>query len=384
MFCRHRIAVVIFGCALGLNACTEGKSGADGGKEPNLDVDGVASTDKSLNLLIWSGTISPVTLAHFEKQTGIKLHVSYAVSNEDIETRLMTGHSGFDVVGPSADYLQRELQAGAYLPLDKSKLPHLSNMDPELMRKVAAHDPDNAHATILMWGTDGIGYNEKIIKRLMPNAPLDSWRMIFDPAVASILSKCGIGMVDSAIDLMRAVLPYLGRDPNSQKPEDLMAAEATLMKIRPYISHIDSVDYVQALANGELCVALGYSGDVAQARDRAREANTGIDIKYVIPKEGSIMWFMLLAIPDDASNVDGAHQFIDYLMTPEASAEIANFSHEPNANLAALPLQIPSVRDDPATHPSPEVRARLSVPLPDSPQQLRAITRMWQKFKAGA
>jgi putrescine transport system substrate-binding protein len=256
--------------------------------------------------LIWSGTISPATLAHFETLTGIKLRVSYAVSNEDIETRLMTGHSGFDVVGAAADYLQRELQAGAYLPLDKSKLPHLANMDPELMRKVAIHDPDNAHATILMWGTDGIGYNDKMVKRLMPNAPVDSWRLIFDPTVASTLSKCGIGVVDSAVDLMRAVLPYLGRDPNSQRPEDLAAAEATLMKVRPCISHIDSVGYVQALANGELCVALGYSGDVAQARDRAREANTGIDINYVIPKEGSIMWFMLLAIPDHASNVDGA------------------------------------------------------------------------------
>jgi putrescine transport system substrate-binding protein len=369
---RRWVAVVIFGCALGMNACTDRKSHAD-----------VAGTDKSLNLLTWSDTISPTTLARFEAQTGIKLRISYAVSNEDMETRLMTGHSGFDVVTPSADYLQRELQAGAYSPLTKAQLPHLSNMDPELMRKVAIHDPENAHATILMWGTDGIGYNEERIKRVLPNAPLDSWRLIFDPTVASTLSKCGIGMVDSAVDVMRAVLPYLGRDPNSQKPEDLAAAEDTLMKIRPYISHIDSRDYVQALANGELCVALGYSGDVSQARDRAREASTGIDVKYVIPKEGSIMWFMLLAIPNDARNVYAAHQFIDYLMTPTVSAEIANFSREPNANLAGVPLQLPAVREDPITHPSPEVRAHLAVPLPDSPEQLRAITRMWQRFKAG-
>jgi putrescine transport system substrate-binding protein len=183
---------------------------------------------------------------------------------------------------------------------------------------------------------------------------------------------------------MRAVLPYLGRDPNSQKPEDLAAADAVLMKVRPLISHINSVDYVQALANGELCVALGYSGDVAQARDRAREANSGIEIKYVIPKEGSIIWFMLLAIPDHAQNVDGAHQFIDYIMRPNVIADISNFSHVPNGNIAALPLLIPAVRDDPATYPAPEVRERLSVPLPDSPEQLRAITRMWQRFKAGA
>jgi putrescine transport system substrate-binding protein len=206
MQCRRLMAVGIFGCALAMNACTKGRSGADS----------VTDSDKSVNLLTWSGTISPTTLAHFESQTGIKLRVSYAVSNEDMETRLMTGHSGFDVVTPAADYLQRELQAGAYLRLNKAKLPHLSNMDPELMRKVAVHDPENSHATILMWGTNGIGYNEKMIERLLPNAPLGSWRLIFDPAVASVLFKCGIGMVDSAGDVMRAVLPYLGRDPNSQ------------------------------------------------------------------------------------------------------------------------------------------------------------------------
>jgi putrescine transport system substrate-binding protein len=360
---------------------------ACGNRKASVDAETRSDTaqhEKALNLLIWSGILAPNTVADFEKLTGIKVHVSYAASNEDMETRIMTGNSGFDVVGPVADYFKREIQAGAYLSLDKLKLPHLTNMDPQLMREVAFQDPDNAHATILSWGTNGIGYNEKMIKHLMPDAPLDSWGLIFDPAIASRIAKCGIGVVDSGVDAMRAVLPYLGRDPNSQKSEDLAAAEATLMKVRPYVSHISSVDYVQALANGDLCIVLGYSGDVSQARDRAREASSGIEIKYVIPKEGSIMWFMLLAIPNHAPNVDGAHRFIDYIMTPNVIADISNFSHLPNGNVAALPLLTPAMRDDPAIYPPPDVRERLSVMLPDSPEQLRAITRMWQRFKAGA
>jgi putrescine transport system substrate-binding protein len=224
-------------CAFVVCAC--------GNRKANVDAETRSDTsqhEKALSLLIWSGILAPNTVADFEKLTGIKVHVSYAASNEDMETRIMTGNSGFDVVGPVADYIKREIQAGAYLSLDKVKLPHLTNMDPQLMREVAFQDADNAHATILSWGTNGIGYNEKMIKRLMPDAPLDSWGLIFDPAIASRIAKCGIGVVDSGVDAMRAVLPYLGRDPNSQKSEDLAAAEATLMKVRPYVSHISSVD----------------------------------------------------------------------------------------------------------------------------------------------
>ena len=336
-----------------------------------------------LNLYIWSDYLAPNTLSDFEKQTGIKVHAAYYDSNETLETKLLAGRSGFDVVVPSASYFERQIKAGVYLPLDKTKLPNLKNMDPQLMSRVALHDPDNAHGVIYLWGTNGIGYNEKMIKALMPDAPLDSWRLVFDPAVASRVAKCGISVLDSPAEMMRGVFSYLGKDPNSQKPEDLAAAEAVLAKIRPYIRNINSSEYIEALANGDLCIAVGYNGDVMQARDRAREAGKGIDIKYSIPKEGSILWFDMLAIPKDAPHPDSAHAFINYIMTPQVTADISNFKRYANANTAALPLVMPSVTGDPGIYPTPEQRQRLVVQLADSADQTRAITRVWQKFKTG-
>jgi putrescine transport system substrate-binding protein len=381
MLIHRRAAILLIGSALSLSACGAGKSGSDGGNDTKTA--GSSGPEKVLNALIWSGVVAPDTLANFEKQSGIKVRVSYATTNEALETRILAGNSGFDVVSPSADYFERQITAGGYLPLDKAKLPNLKNLDPELMQRVSAEDPGNGYGVIYFWGTNGVGYNEKMIRALAPDAPLDSWRLIFDPAVASKVAKCGIGMVDSAVDLMRAVLPYLGRDPNSQKADDFEAAEATLAKIRPYVRDINSADYVEALANGDLCVALGYSGDMLQARDRARDAKSGIEIKYMIPREGSIMWFNMLAIPNHAPNVDSALAFIDYMMVPRVIADISNATRFANANVAALPLLLPAVRDDPGIYPPAEVRQRLTVALPDSPEQLRAITRMWQKFKTG-
>ena len=371
-----RSAGVVLGCALLAGACGGGKSAAGAGEA-------AAGGGKVLNLYIWSDYLAPNTLSDFEKQTGIKVHVAYYDSNETLETKLLAGSSGFDVVVPSASYFERQIKAGVYLPLDKTKLPNLKNMDPQLMSRVALHDPDNAHGVIYLWGTNGIGYNEKMIKALMPDAPLDSWRLVFDPAVASRVAKCGISVLDSPAEMMRGVFSYLGKDPNSQKPEDLAAAEAVLAKIRPYIRNINSSEYIEALANGDLCIAVGYNGDVMQARDRAREAGKGIDIKYSIPKEGSILWFDMLAIPKDAPHPDSAHAFINYIMTPQVTADISNFKRYANANTAALPLVMPSVTGDPGIYPTPEQRQRLVVQLADSADQTRAITRVWQKFKTG-
>jgi putrescine transport system substrate-binding protein len=371
-----RSAGVVLGCALLAGACGGGKSAAGAGEA-------AAGGGKVLNLYIWSDYLAPNTLSDFEKQTGIKVHAAYYDSNETLETKLLAGSSGFDVVVPSASYFERQIKAGVYLPLDKTKLPNLKNMDPQLMSRVALHDPDNAHGVIYLWGTNGIGYNEKMIKALMPDAPLDSWRLVFDPAVASRVAKCGISVLDSPAEMMRGVFSYLGKDPNSQKPEDLAAAEAVLAKIRPYIRNINSSEYIEALANGDLCIAVGYNGDVMQARDRAREAGKGIDIKYSIPKEGSILWFDMLAIPKDAPHPDSAHAFINYIMTPQVTADISNFKRYANANTAALPLVMPSVTGDPGIYPTPEQRQRLVVQLADSADQTRAITRVWQKFKTG-
>ena len=349
---------------------------------PQAAADGSAGA-KVLNLYIWSDYLAPNTLADFEKQTGIKVHVAYYDSNETLETKLLAGSSGFDVVIPTASYFERQIKAGVFLPLDKSRLPNLANMDPTLMARVSAHDPGNAHGVIYLWGTNGIGDNEKMVKALMPDAPLDSWRLVFDPAVASKIAKCGISVLDSPAEMVRVVLAYLGKDPNSQSPEDLAAAAATLKRIRPFIRNINSSEYIEALANGDLCVAVGYNGDVLQARDRAREAAKGIDIKYSIPKEGTILWFDMLAIPKDAPDPDSAYAYLNYIMTPQVIADISNFKRYANANAASQPLVLPDVKADPAIYPSEDERKRLSVQLADSAAQTRAITRVWQEFKTG-
>ena len=384
-FSLRRTAILALGCAFLLGACSGGKSGTNGASSAGAasKAGDAAATGKVLNLYIWSDYLAPNVLSDFEKQTGIKVHVAYFDTNETLETRLLAGHSGFDIVVPTASYFERQIRAGVYLTLDKSKLPNLKNMDAQLMSRVALHDPDNAHGTIYTWGTNGIGYNEKMIKALMPDAPLDSWRLVFDPAVASKIAKCGISVLDSPAEMMRAVLNYLGRDPNSQKREDLAAGEATLDKIRPYIRNINSSEYIEALANGDLCLAVGYNGDVLQARDRARDANKGIEIKYVVPKEGSILWFDMLAIPKDAPDPDSAYAFMNYMMTPQVSADVSDFRRYATANAAAQPLVQPAVRDDPGIYPPLELRQKLAVQLADTPDQTRAITRVWQKFKTG-
>src|SRR6202451_1927289 len=332
--------LLLSACGGGTRAADQGAS-AGGGGTP-----GATGPGHALNLFIWSDYLAPTTLSDFEQQTGITVHAAYYDSSETLETKLLAGSSGYDVVVPTASYFERQIKAGVYLTLDKSKLPNLKNMDPQLMAKVAMHDPGNAHGVIYLWGTNGIGYNEKMIKELMPDAPLDSWRMVFDPAVASKIAKCGISVLDSPAEMMRAVFNYLGKDPNSQKPEDLAQGEAVLMKIRPYIRNINSSEYIEALANGDLCLAVGYNGDFMQARDRAHDANKGIDIKYSVPKEGTILWFDMLAIPKDAPNPDSAYAFINYIMTPQVTADISNFKRYANANTASQPPVLASVKDD--------------------------------------
>ena len=338
-----------------------------------------------LNLYIWSDYLAPNTLSDFEKQTGIKVHVAYFDTNETLETKLLAGSSGYDIVVPTASYFERQIKAGVYLTLDKSKLPNLKNMDPQLMARVAMHDPGNAHGVIYTWGTNGIGYNEKMVKELMPDAPLDSWRLVFDPAVASKIAKCGISVLDSPAEMMRAVLSYLGRDPNSQKPEDLAAAEATLLKIRPYIRNINSSEYIEALANGDLCVAVGYNGDVLQARDRAREANKG-DRDQVHGAEGGLDPVVRHAGHTEGCAGSGQRLCIHELHhgCRKVIADISEFQalRQCQSGIAAATCcrRSRTIR--------PFIRRRncaqkLAVQLADSPEQTRAITRVWQKFKTG-
>jgi putrescine transport system substrate-binding protein len=375
MFSARRTAILALVCLWTLNGC--------GGGKPPAGTPAGSGGAKVLNLYIWSDYLAPTTLSDFEKQTGIKVHAAYFDTNETLETKLLAGSSGYDIVVPTASYFERQIKAGAYLELDKSKLPNLKNMDAQLMAKVALHDPGNAHGVIYLWGTNGIGYNEKMVKALMPDAPLDSWRLVFDPEVAAKVAKCGISLLDSPAEMMRAVYSYLGKNPNSQNADDLAQAEAVLLKIRPYIRNFSSSEYIEALANGDLCISVGYNGDVMQARDRAREANKGVDIKYTVPKEGSILWFDMLAIPKDAPDPDSAYAFMNHMMSPQVIADVSNFKRYANANAASQPLVLPSVKDDPGIYPPPDQRQSLAVQLADSPEQTRAITRVWQKFKTG-
>ncbi len=336
-----------------------------------------------VNLYNWNDYIAPDTIAGFEKLTGIKVNVAYFDTNETLESRILTGHSGFDVVVPTAPFFQRQIESGAFLPLDRTKLANLANMDPTVMARVALNDPGNAHGVVYAWGTYGIGYNEKLVQEALPNVPLTSWRLIFDPAYASKLAGCGIGTLDAPAGVVRLVLRYLGRNPNDPSAADLADAAAVLNKIRPYIRTIDTVNIINAMANGDLCIAIGYNGDFVQARRRAAEAKNGVKVDYLIPEEGSLLWFDMLGIPKDAPHPANALKLIDYLMNPRVSAAISNYTGFANANTAAMPFINRTIATDPTVYPPPEQQARLFVQAEDSPEQIRAITRLWQKFKTG-
>src|SRR6478609_9041550 len=278
---------------------------ADKPAAPVFDTD----AEKVVNVYNWSDYIEPTVLEDFTKETGINVNYEVMDSNEMLETKLVAGRTGYDVVVPSASFLARQIKSGIYQKLDKSKLPNLKNLDPELTKRQEVFDPGNEYAVNYMWGTSGVAYNEGKIKEAMPDAPVDSFAMFWDPKVASKFQKCGISILDAPSEVVGTVLIYLGRDANSEKLEDLKAAEKVLMSVRPYIRLINSSKYIEDLANGEICLALGWSGDTLQARDRADEAGKGQVIKYNIPKEGAVMFFDDFAIPADASHVRNAHLF---------------------------------------------------------------------------
>ncbi len=334
-----------------------------------------------LNLYTWADYLAPDTLANFEKQTGIKVHVSYFDTNETLEARIMTGNSGFDVVVPTAPYLERQILSGAYLPLDKSKLPNLTNLDPALMAQVAANDPGNVHSVIYAWGTIGIGYNVKQVADALPEGRPQSWRLVFDPAIASRLAPCGISLIDDPAGIVRLALKYLGRNTDTPSADDLAAAESTLLKVRPFIRTIDSVSNIEAIANGDICVAVAYNGDFVQARKRALEAKNGIQVDFLIPEEGTLLWFDMLAIPRNAAHAANAYRFINYILEPRVIADISNFTGFANPNSAALPLLDRAIAANPTVYPTQDQRRRLFVQKMDSPDESRAITRLWQKFK---
>ena len=319
----------------------------------------------------------------FEAETGIKVNYDVFDSNEIVEAKLLTGSTGYDVVVPTANFLERQIKAGVFRKLDPAKLPNLKNMDPVISQRVALHDPGNEHSVTYMWGTTGFGYNVKAITERLGEMPTNTWALFFDPAVVSKLADCGVSLLDAPNDVMATALKYLGLDPNSESPDDLAKAEELLGSVRPHIRYFHSSQYIDDLANGEVCLAMGYSGDILQAADRATEAGQGVEIQYVIPKEGAVVWFDMLAIPADAPHPENAHAFIDFVMRPQIAADISNYVLYANANKASLPLVDEEVRTDPSIYPTDEIKENLFPTLARSARYDRLLKRGWTKIKAG-
>jgi len=342
-----------------------------------------AAEEKVVNVYNWSDYIDPAMLEAFTKETGIKVNYDVFDSNEVLQTKLLAGNTGYDVVVPSASFLELQIKAGVFQKLDKSKLPNWSHLDESIMARIAKHDPGNEYAVNHMWGTDAIGYNVKKVQAIDPKAPVDSWSLILDPKWAAKFKDCGISVLDAPDEVVGVALAYLGKDPNSENLDDLKAAEDLLMKIRPYVRMIHSSQYIDSLANGDICVTLGWSGDILQSKTRAEEAGQGVEIAMTVPKEGTIIWFDMYAIPADAPHPDNAHAFINYMMKPEVAAANSNFVHYATANKDALPLLDPAVRDDPGVYPPQAVMDKLFPNLARSPEYTRELNRAWTRFTTG-
>jgi len=343
----------------------------------------LAQEEPVLNLFNWSDYRADDTLDNFTKETGIKVVESNYDSNEMLEGKLVAGSSGYDVVVPSGFFLQHDIPVKLYQKLDKSKLPNLSNMDPAIMKATEAFDPGNQYAVDYMWGTTALGYNPDLVKKALPNAPLDSWDLLFKPENAKALSSCGITVLDAPHEVMAIALNYLGLDANSEKPEDLKKAEDLMNTIKPYIRKYDSSGYIDDLANGDACLSLGYSGDVYIAKSRAADAKKGVNVNYVIPKEGTIEWFDMLAIPADAPHPENALKFINYIMEGKVTADISNAVFYANGNKAAFPLTDPAITGDPNIYPPADIAAKL-VPLQAASDEFqKLLTRTWTRIKTG-
>ena len=346
---------------------------------------GTMAEQKTLNVYNWSDYISADTVPNFEKQSGIKVVYDVFDSNEVLEGLLMVGSSGYDVVVPSSSFLARQLEAGVFQPLDKSKLPNYKNLDPELMKKLEQHDPGNKYAIPYLWATTGIGYNVDKVKAVLgKDAPVDSWDLVLKPENLEKLKSCGVSFLDAPEEIFATVLNYLGKDPNSSDAKEYSgAATGLLLKLRPNIRYFHSSQYINDLANGNICVAVGWAGDILQAKQRAKEAKNGVDIAYSIPKEGALAFFDMLAIPKDAKNVDEAYQFINYLMEPKVIADISNKMFYASGNKASLPLVEADIRNNPGIYPTEATMAKLFILKVQDQKIDRVRTRAWTKVKSG-
>ncbi len=342
-----------------------------------------SSAERIVNVYNWSDYIDKSMITDFEKETGIKVNYDVFDSNEILETNMITGSSGYDIVTPSGAFLKRQIKAGIFQKLDKSKLPNLKNSWQDIQKITASYDPDNAYSINYMWGTTGIGYVKSKIEERIKDAPVNSYSLIFDPENAAKLADCGIYVLDAPTETIPAALQYLGLDPNSKDKADMKKAEAVFTNIRQYIRKFHSSEFISALANGDACLALGWSGDILQARDRAEEVNNGVEVVYSIPKEGAQVWFDQMAIPSDAKHVEEAHIFLNYLLRPEVIAKATNFVNYANGNKASQAFIDKSILEDPAIYPDSATMDNMFTFTADGAKYTRHLNRTWTRIKTG-
>jgi putrescine transport system substrate-binding protein len=339
--------------------------------------------EKTVNVYNWSDYIDEEVLSEFTAETGIKVVYDVYDNNDIVETKMLAGGSGYDIVVPTDANMSRQIKAGTVMKLDKSKLPNLVNAWPLIIERLAAYDPGNEHAVNYMWGTVGLGINVDKVKERLGDMPLNTWDIIFKPENAAKLADCGIHVLDAPEDIIQSTLKYMGKNPDSKETADIEAAGELLQSIRPSIQKFHSSEYINALANGDICLAIGYSGDILQARDRAVEANNGVNIEYQIPKEGAQMWFDSFIIPADAPHPDEAHAFINFMLKPDVAAKNSNYVYYANGNLASQSLLNEDVIGDPAIYPDADTLAKLFTSTSYEPKVQRVITRLWTNLKAG-
>jgi len=357
---------------------------ACGKSDDTAKAGGAAPQEKVLNVYNYSDYIAEDTIPKFEQATGIKVTYDVFDSDEMVETKLLAGSSGYDLVVPTLNFFGRQIQAGVFLPLDKSKIPNLANLDPEVMKRIAQQDPGNKYGVPYMIGTTGIGYNVDKVKAAFGSTDIaNSWDLVFKPENIAKLKDCGITILDTPSDMIPIALNYLGLDPHSQDPKQIQQAADLIKKIRPYVQNFHSSQYVSSLANGSTCLAVGWSGDIIQARDRAEEAKNGVQIAYAIPKEGAPQWFDMLAIPKDAKHPDNAYALINYLLQPEVAAANTNFIHYANPVPKATPLVSEEIRNDPTIYPPADVAAKMFTYSINPPEVDKLYTRLWSEIKTG-
>ncbi|KFC64082.1 Putrescine-binding periplasmic protein [Bosea sp. LC85] len=349
-------------------------------------VSGTAASaqDKQLRIFNWSDYVDPEVLDAFKKETGITVVYDTFDQMETVETKLLAGKTGYDLIVVTASFLPRHIPLNLYRPIDAAAVPNLKNAWLEIQQRLAKYDPGNTFAVNYMWGTTGIGYNvAKIKERLGPDAVIDSWRILFEPDQLKKLSNCGVHVLDAVEEMFPAALRYLGLNPDSKNEADLNKAGELLRKIRPHIQKFHSSEYINALANGDICLAVGYSGDILQAKKRAEEAKNKVEIAYSIPKEGALMWFDSFVIPKDAANPDAALKFIDFVNRPEMAAKNSDFIQYANGNIASKPLLSAAVRDNPGIYPSEAVMSRLYTITPYDQKSQKVVNRLWTRIKTG-